>query len=166
MIYWGREDIPNMPALMKRVRASSTMPALMPITRIDGVDYCDGALGPTGGLAIDAAKADGFDRFLVVLTRERNYRKPPARFPAAYRALFRRYPEIARGVLERPDNYNRAMAELRDLERVGKAFLIFPDQMRVTNSERNIWRLHTMYEQGRAVAARELPALREFLGLT
>lgn len=166
MIYWGRDDVQGRQDLMKRVRASSTMPLLMPITRIDGVDYCDGALGPTGGLAIDAAKADGHDRFLVVLTRERGYRKAPARFPAAHHAVFRRYPAIAHGILERPDNYNRAMAELRHLEKAGRAFLVFPDEMRITNSERNVWRLRSMYEQGRAVASRLLPAIRDFLGLS
>lgn len=165
MIYWGREDVSTRAALMRRVRASSTMPGLMPITRIDGIDYCDGALGPTGGLAFDAARADGYERFLVVLTRERRYRKPEARFPAAYRMIFRRYPAIARGVVERPANYNRAMEELRDLERAGKAYLVFPDQMPIRNSEQNVWRLREMFEQGRAQTRRDLPTIREFLGL-
>lgn len=165
MVYWGRDDIVRLPDLMKRVRASSTMPLFMPLATVDGEVYCDGALGPTGGFAVDAAKADGYEKFVVVMTRTRGYRKPAARFPAGYRRLFRRYPAIAKGVLERPANYNRTLDELFELEREGRAFLIFPDQMPIKNSERRVPVLRSVFESGRAKAESQLDALREFLGL-
>ncbi|MHA6524461.1 patatin-like phospholipase family protein [Tessaracoccus sp. G1721] len=163
MVYWGREDLADVPALAKRVRASSTMPLLMPLTTIDGVDYCDGALGPTGGFALDAAQADGYDRFLVVMTRERGYRKPPVRSTSAMRVLFRRYPSVARALIERPANYNRSMAELLRLEREGRAYLVFPDAMPIRNSERRVPVLRSVFQAGRAQTVRELGAIREFL---
>ncbi|AQP46547.1 patatin family protein [Tessaracoccus aquimaris] len=165
MVYWGRDDVAELPALMKRVRASSTMPLLMPLTTIDGVDYCDGALGPTGGFAHDAAKEAGFERFLVVMTRERGYRKRTSRLSSAYRSLFRRYPAVARGILERPANYNRSLDDLLDLEREGRAFLIFPDEMPIKNSERDLTRLRGVFDAGRRQAMRQLPQIRDFLGL-
>lgn len=165
MVYWGRDDVDTLPALMKRVRASSTMPLLMPLTRIDGVDYCDGALGPTGGFAVDAAMADGYERFLVVMTRERGYRKSAPRLPRAYRSLFRRYPAIADGILERPANYNRTLDELLQLESEGRAFLIFPDRMPIRNSERDLTKLRAVFEAARAQTRRQLPQIRDFLGL-
>jgi len=164
MVYWGRDDLDTMPKLMKRVRASSTMPLLMPITTIDGVDYCDGALGPTGGFAVDAARADGYDKFLVVLTRERGYRKPRSRLTRAYPALFRRYPAIAQAMRARPANYNRTLDELAELERAGRAYLVFPDEMPIGNSERSVAKLAQRYQAGRAQAQRELEAIKEFLG--
>lgn len=51
-VFWGREDTPDLSALMKRVRASLTMPGFMPITYIDGHAYVDGAVGETGGLML------------------------------------------------------------------------------------------------------------------
>lgn len=69
MFYWGRDELQPKLQLMRKVRASSTMPLLMPITEIDGDDFVDGALGPTGGIALDAAQQDSFDKFLVVFTR-------------------------------------------------------------------------------------------------
>lgn len=165
MVYWGRDELADMPSLMKRVRASSTMPLLMPLTTIDGVDYCDGALGPTGGFATDAAAADGYDRFLVVMTRERGYRKPPVRFTGAYRALFRRYPAVARAIAERPANYNRTRDELLRLERQGRAHLVFPDSMPISNSERRVPVLRSVFQAGRSQTERELDAIRAFLGL-
>lgn len=165
MLYWGREDLRPKQALLKRVRASSTMPLLMPITTIDGEDYVDGALGPTGGVALDAAKADGMEKFLVVLTRVRGYRKPPVRSPRAFKALFRRYPAVADALLARPENYNRTMDELLELERQGRAFLVFPERMPIENSERNPARLAAMYDQGLTQARDEASAIREFVGL-
>lgn len=165
MVYWGRDAITRLPDLMKRVRASSTMPLFMPLTTVDGEVYCDGALGPTGGFALDAAKEAGFEKFVVVMTRTRGYRKRPARFPAAYQRLFSQYPAIARGVLERPANYNRTLDELFELERQGRAFLIFPDQMPIKNSERRVPVLRSVFNAGRAVGARELDGLCRFLGL-
>lgn len=165
MVYWGREDMVNLPMLMKRVRASSTMPALMPFTTIDGVEYCDGALGPTGGFAYDAARAAGYARFVVVMTRPRGYRKQNARMPAAYRSVFRRYPAVAEALLARPTNYNRSLDELLALEEAGRAFLIFPDEMPVRNSERDVTKLRAVYSAGVAQSRRQLPQLVDFLGL-
>lgn len=166
MVYWGRDAVSELAGLMRRVRASSTMPRLMPLTRIDGVDYCDGALGPTGGFAHDAAKADGYDRFLVVLTRERGYRKSPVKSPALLRGLFRRYPAIADGLLARPANYNRSLDELLELEREGRAMLIFPDRMPIGNSERDLAKLRSVFDAALAQTRRQLPQIREFLALS
>lgn len=165
MVYWDNEDLRDPAYLMKRVRASSTMPLLMPITQIDGVDYVDGALGPTGGIALDAAKADGYDKFLVVFTRERGYRKGPVRTPHTFRMLFRRYPAVAQALLDRPKNYNATLDELLQLEREGRAFLVFPDSMPIENSERDLGKLASVFDGGLTQGRRLGPAIREFLGL-
>lgn len=163
-VYWGRDDVPTYADLARRVRASSTMPGLMPVTRIDGEDYVDGALGPTGGIAIDAARADGYERFFVVLTRPAGYRKPPARYPAAHRALFRRYPAVARGILDRAANYNRTLDELAELERRGQAYVYRPRVMAISNQERRRDRLQAAHDQGLAQARGEVPHWLDFLG--
>lgn len=165
MVYWGRDDIRTMRDLMVRVRASSTMPVLMPWTMVDGVPHADGALGPTGGFALDAARAAGYEKFVVVLTRERGYRKRPVRRPAALRALMRQYPAVAQGLLDRSDNYNRTLDELHDLERQGRAHLVFPERMPIGNGERNLARLRAVYRQGLATGRAHVPAIRELAGL-
>lgn len=167
MVYWGREDMHELRDLMVRVRASSTLPVWMPPATIDGHLYFDGALGPTGGFALDAAKAAGFTRFVVVLTRPRNYVKPLSGTvtSAGMRRVFRRYPAIADAVVKRPLRYNRTRAELFELERAGQAYLFCPEGLTVSNSETDVRKLRHMYELGAAQIERELPALREFLDL-
>jgi predicted patatin/cPLA2 family phospholipase len=164
-VYWGKEDVPTMPDLMRRVRASSTMPILMPPVALDGHVYVDGALGPTGGIALDAARADGFERFFVVLTQERSYAKGPMRSSALYRGWFRRYPAVAEALAARHRNYNRTRTELFDLERSGRALLFVPERMPVSNGTRDVARLRASFASGLAQARRDVPRWREFLQL-
>lgn len=162
-VRWGRADIREHQDLMARVQASSTMPVVMPPVEIDGEVYVDGALGATGGIAIDAAREAGFSKFLVVLTQERGYTKSPMSNPWFYRRHFRRYPSVADALLTRWSRYNATRDELFQLERQGDAYLFAPDAMTVSNGERNVAKLEAAHAQGLAQMAREMPALREFL---
>lgn len=164
-VYWGRDELADLPALMKRVRASSTMPILMPMPEIDGEPYVDGALGSSGGIPLDAAQADGFGRFFAVLTRPRGYRKLPERRPGFYRRYFRDYPAVAEVLLTRHERYNATLDELEELEREGRAYVFRPVDLRIHNAEKRIDRLAATFHAGRAQAAGEVPRWREFLGL-
>lgn len=163
-VWWGREDFASMADLMVRVRASSTMPVVMPPVTIDGEVYVDGALGPSGGIPLDAARADGYRRFLVVLTRPRDYLKTASRADWYVRRHFRRLPAVAEALRQRPARYNATREELWELEREGAAYLFVPEVMPVGNGERDVARLRASHEAGLAQARRELPAIREFLG--
>lgn len=164
-VHWGRHDIATLRDLMVRVRASSTMPVLMPPVTIDGEVYVDGALGPAGGIPVDAARADGYERFLVVLTRPRDYVKAATRNDWALRRWFRSLPAVADAIRERPARYNATREELWELERAGSAYLFVPEVMPVGNGEKSVARLRASHEAGLDQARRELPAIREFLGL-
>lgn len=164
-VFWTEADMAEPLDMMVRVRASSTMPGLMPFPVIDGVAYADGALGPSGGIPLDAAEADGFEKFLVVLTRPRGYVKRPARVPRVYQQVFRRYPAVAERILQRWRGYNETRERLFELEREGRAVLFVPDRMPVANGERRPARLSAAHDLGLAQARRDLPRWREFLGL-
>jgi len=164
-VYWGREDITSFTDLAVRVRASSSMPGVMRFPVIDGETYADGALGPSGGIPLDAAQADGYDKFLVIMTRPRDFVKEPVKRMGALRAIFRKYPAVADGIIARTENYNRTREELFELEAQGKAMLFLPDEISVSNRDRSLEILRGAYETGWAQAEREYPAWREFLGL-
>ncbi len=165
-VWWGREDLVTLRDLMVRVRASSTMPVVMPPVTIDGRVYVDGALGSSAGIALDAARADGYEKFLVVLTQERGYRKSEQRGDWYLRRHFRRYPAIPEALAARPARYNAVREELFDLEADGAAYLFVPERMPVGNGERDVAKLRASHEAGLAQARRELPAVRDFLGTT
>lgn len=164
-VYWGREDVDVPEDFLIRVQASSTMPVIMPPVKIDGNTYVDGALGPSGGIPLDAAKAEGFEKFLVVLTRPRDYVKKPFRADAVTRRVFKEFPSVTEALMQRPDNYNRTREELFDLEAEGKAYVFAPTGYTVSNQERRFSRLERSYAEGTAQVRAEMPAIKEFLGL-
>lgn len=166
MVYWGREHLKTLTDVTRAVRVSSTMPLIMPMSLIDGHPYIDGALGPTGGIPIDAARSDGFTAFFFLLSRPRDYLKTHVSRPALVRRLFRRYPAVAEAMIARPGRYNRTREELLRLEAAGDAYIFFPDHMPVTNRERSLARLRASFASGQAQTERDWPAIMEFLEAT
>lgn len=164
-VYWGREDMPTLADLLPRVQASASMPVLMPPVHLDGHVYVDGALGSSGGIALDAARADGFSKFLVILTQPRDYVKSPQGHDWFFRNYYRRYPAVAEALRTRSERYNRTREELFELEKAGSAYLFVPEIEPVSNGERRLDVLETSYRAGYQQAQRELPAMRDFLGL-
>lgn len=161
--YWTRADVATPDDLMARVQSSSTLPFFMPAVHIGDHVYVDGALGPGGGIALDAARAAGFNRFLVVLTRPRDYVKPPMRISRVMRQYFGQYPAIVDALAQRAANYNRTREELLELQAQGAATVFFPEGYTVGNGERNVAKLARSYADGAQQIARELPSWREWL---
>ena len=165
--HWGRESIHSPEDFLIRARASSSLPVFMPATVVDGQPWFDGAFGPTGGIPIDAAMQDDYDRFLVIMTRTRMYRKS-----AAGRALWllRRthghYPALLDSIADRHVRYNETRDYLFELEKQGKAYLFIPEIMNISNQDRNPVKLSLAYQEGLEQARREMPAIKEFLGLS
>ena len=165
MHYLGRESVRSAQDLMRLARASSSMPVVMPPVERDGDLYYDGAIGPSGGIPLDAAQADGYTRFLIVLSRERSFTKAAERFSAVTRRHFRELPAVVEALEGRAENYNRMREQVFDLEASGDAMVFVPDHMPVSNGERRLPRLQASYAAGYLQAQRELPAWKEFLGL-
>ena len=162
-VYWGREDIETQEDLMVRVRASSTLPLIMPMRVIDGAPYVDGAMGESGGILIDQAEKAGFEKFLFLGSKPRGYVRPKVSRPTALRRFFRKYPAVAEAMIERPPKYNRSKDRLLELEKEGRAQLFFPEDMQVTSTEHDVAKLRSNFEAGRAQTYAEWPAWRDFL---
>ena len=118
-----------------------------------------------GGIPLTAAEDAGFEKVLVVLTRERGYVKRPERFPSFYQRTFRRYPAVADGLLTRWRRYNATRERLFEMERQGRAYLFVPATMPISNGERSVAKLAAAHELGLDQVRREMPAIRAFLGL-
>lgn len=166
-VYWGRDDMLEPDDMFVRVRASSTLPVMMPPTRIDGELYVDGALGTSGGIPLEAARADGYRRFLVVLSQPRDFVKHLGRQERLVQRVFRNYPAVADALQSRPERYNAVRAELFDLEAAGEAYLFLPRSVDdlVHGTERAVAKLNASHDAGKAQAREEMPRIREFLGL-
>lgn len=165
--HWGREDIHSPEDFLVRARASSTLPVFMPAAEIDGDPWFDGAFGPTGGIPIDAAQQDGYERFVVIMTRTRKYRKSSADAATWFLSkTHKQYPALLESLRHRHTRYNETRDYLFEMERQGKAYLFIPEFMKISNQDRNPVKLSLAYQEGLAQARREMPAIREFLDLS
>lgn len=162
-VQWTRKEFTSRADLLAKVRASSSLPLLMPMQVIDGVPFVDGALSEHGGLALPPAEAAGYDRFFFLGTKPRDYVRPEVTRPGIVRRTFRKHPAVAQALIDRPARYNAVKARLLELEKEGRAYLFFPEDMQVTSTERNVAKLHANYAAGKRQVEREWPAWQEFL---
>lgn len=163
--YWTNDDVPDMATLMRVVRASSSLPILMPPVELHGDLHFDGAIGTSGGVALDIAIQDGYEKFFIVLTRPRSYVKEDKISPNVYRSALREFPLVADAVISRPARYNETKEQIIELEREGKAYVFWAEDMMVDTGEKDVAKLSANHQLGVAQAKREVPKWREFLGL-
>ena len=134
------------------VRASSSLPYVCHIAKVDGRDMLDGGIADS--LPILRARDLGFDNNVVVLTRNKGYRKsdkPSFVPPFAYR----KYPALRERLRNRNLEYNKQIALIEELEERGEITVIRPENpIEVGRMERDINRLTALYNEGYDIASR------------
>ena len=149
--------------LMKICRASCSMPLLTPIVNVDDVPYLDGGLADS--VPVGRAKEIGNEKIIVVLTKNRGYRKkvPSKGLQRVYRRAYHSYPNLVRTILRRSFEYNKTMNHLDQLEKRGEIFVLRPQVKPVSRLERNKESLLSFYEHGYQLAERKLDDMMKYL---
>ena len=142
------------------IRASSSMPILSKAVTLDGKRYLDG--GCAMAIPYQRAIDSGFQKIVLVLTRQQGYRKlyTPRPVLHAYARYFRRYPKFIRALCDIPTRYDRQQREIDRLEQAGRIFVIRPQKpVDVSHTERDTEKLTALYQDGRREAERRSKAL-------
>lgn len=160
-VYWKRGDIDTVNDLLRMVRCSSTIPLLMPRTEFRGRTYIDG--GIEAGVPLDVARRDGFDRFFIVLTRAKGYRKKPMKIQGLLERKFRDEPLLIEKLRRRWERYNEQMEEIERLEARGRAIVVRPVRMQIHSTTADRVRLEESYRDGYRLAAEQMAAWKKFL---
>ena len=143
--YFTKDDVH--PDDFSVVKASCCLPIACRPYRINGVPYFDG--GVADPVPYRRALADGCDRVVVLLTRPRDFRRPPLSHPGAARLALHHYPKTLETLLQRHLNYNQAVEEVLALEEQGKALLLAPaDIDGISTLRRNGLALDRLYGYG------------------
>lgn len=162
--YWTKDQMTSLERLMLCVRASSSLPLVMPPPIVDGQACYDGGLAEGNGIMLPRAQADGFKKFFIVRTRPEGFRKPAAANPLVKATFWHR--PIMRGALDAwGPGYNAILDEIDGLVAAGSAYCFYAEEMTAENSTRDLGVLQANYDAGYAQSQRELPRWKEFLGL-
>ena len=128
------------------VKASSSLPFVSPISYVDGRPMLDG--GITDSIPLLRAQELGYNNNIVVLTRNRGYRKPDKPTPVPP-FIYRKYPELRRAIHSRNKMYNEQISTIEQLEESGKLTVLRPQRpIEVGRMERDYRKLMSLYEEG------------------
>lgn len=127
--------------------ASSSIPVFSPIVQYHDQYYLDG--GATAPIPVERALEKGCDFIVAVLTRNREYQKPPEGFRPVYRRVFRKYPAMVRALDTRHEVYARERELLFKLEKEGRALVIAPEApVTLSRFEKDRKKLDALYKKG------------------
>ena len=137
------------------LQATCAIPLMFPVIELEGQPYLDG--GCADPIPWRRALEAGCDRVVVVLTRERDYRKEQGRSIRVMERAFRKYPAFMKSLRDREIRYNRCREELFALEKTGEIRVIAPeDTLGCSRTERDKDVLRALWQEGyfsgRAVA--------------
>ena len=128
------------------VRASSSLPYVSKIVRVDGIPMLDG--GIVDSIPVMRAIETGHPQNVVILTRNKGYRSKERdrKIPPF---VYKKYPRLRVALSRRVAAYNRQLDLVERLEELGKVVCIRPQRpMEVGRMEKDIGRLERLYQEG------------------
>lgn len=147
--YLSKENCSNM---YLAASASSSMPMVSKMISLNQHLYLDGGIAMP--IAYDRALKQGYDKVVVVLTREQGYRKKDRKKAVirAYHKLYENYPNLVQRMDLVPEHYNQMQEEIDRLEAEGKIFVIRPNEpVLVGRMEKNTDKLQDLYDKGKEI---------------
>jgi predicted patatin/cPLA2 family phospholipase len=147
--YYSEKNDPK--RIIDIVKASSSLPFVCPITHVDNEPMLDGGLADS--IPILRARSLGFNNNVVVLTRNKGYRKPPSRMDKLPPFIYKQYPALRKTIQNRGVLYNEQLDLVEELEAKGEIVVIRPENpIQVDRIERNIKKLQDLYDEGYEIA--------------
>ena len=132
------------------VKASSSLPFVSPVSYVDGEPMLDGGIADS--IPLLRARELGFDNNLVVLTRNKGYRKSERAIHLP-RFVYKQYPQLRVALERRNTLYNEQLALVEWLEAEGTLTVLRPERpIEVGRIERDTRKLVALYDEGYSLA--------------
>lgn len=132
--------------LLDICRASSSLPYVSNVIDVDGQPYLDG--GIVDSIPVGRAIDMGYDRNVLVLTRNRGYRNT-SKDRKIPKFIYKKYPRLRVALSRRIAEYNRQLDMVEEMEDKGLVDVIRPLRpMDVDRIEKDEKKLEALYEEG------------------
>ena len=152
----------NCSDLVQGIKASASMPFISPMVEVNGKKCLDG--GCSCAVPYQWAIDEGYEKIIVVRTREHGYRDQDAKVKNTAKRVYRRHQEFASALDESSVNYNAQCDEMDRLSEEGRIFVVEPsEKVTVARVEGDMEKLGALYWLGYHDGERTLEALKEYL---
>lgn len=150
------------PELIEFMRASASMPFVSEIVEIGGRKFLDGGIADSVPLRF--FESEGYDRNVVILTREDGYVKEKNPLVWLAKIQLRKYPKMIEAIASRHEMYNEQIRYIKEKEEKGEIIVIRPKAaLKLGHTEHDPEVLRSVYEEGRQAGLENLYRVREFL---
>ena len=154
-------SVPRRDEKFEILQATCAMPLLFPIYHINGIPCLDG--GSSDGIPYERAFEMGCDRVVVVLTRERSYRRGAESLQHLIDVRYRHYPQFCAAMRTRAERYNASREKLFQLEKEGKVLIFEPDSTEgFSRIEKDTDKIKALWQDGYNKATARLDEVRAF----
>ena len=144
------------------IRASSSLPFLSKMVKINGELYLDG--GVSDSIPIKKSIENGNTKNVIIMTRDRKYRKKQSKLRKISAIRYKKYPKFVELMNTRFSRYNEILEYIYELEKQGKVFIIQPETpLNLGRIEKNKEKLTNVYNTGYEQAKKQYDALMEYL---
>lgn len=143
------------------IRASASIPIVSKPVKLDGYELLDG--GVSDSIPVDWM-LERSSKTVVVLTRDKSYRKKPMKYINLLKKAFKEYPKLQKALENRHIVYNETLDRIEQLEREGRIFVIRSSKpIACAMIEKDPNHLQEIYDVGRKDALNYLNDLKEYL---
>ena len=143
------------------IRASASIPIVSKPVKLDGYELLDG--GVSDSIPVDWM-LERSSKPVVVLKRDKSYRKKPMKYINLLKKAFKEYPKLQKALENRHIVYNETLDRIEQLEREGRIFVIRPSKpIACAMIEKDPNHLQEIYDIGRKDALNYLNDLKEYL---
>lgn len=144
-VYYNKAE--SFQDILTIIRASSSLPFMARPIEYDGHVLMDGAISDP--IPIRKAIADRVERPVIVLTREKGYRKSKSTFSKFTSYVYKDFKGLSHMLETRYQLYNDTLDFIEKLEEEQKVIVLRPSQtFNIGRVERNPAKLTLLYEQG------------------
>lgn len=144
------------------MRASASLPVAARPVALAGRVLSDG--GTADSIPVKFMEYKGYDKLVVILTRPKGYVKRPTRMMPVMNKVLRKYPNFLNTMSRRYMKYNKTLAYIEQQEKLGKLFVIRPDDdLAIGKVCRNPDELERVYQLGRKKGLSELEKVKKYL---
>lgn len=143
------------------LRATCALPMFFPAIELDGKKYYDGGLADP--IPVEKALDDGCDKLIIILTQPKGFVKRHERYnKMGAHLLARKYPEIKKSILSRPERYNETVKYCEALAKEGKAMIIRPTHP-LDSFESDVRKLEMAYWHGYRMTKEKMSKIKRFI---